>query len=176
MSLEVLDRQSAPEDARPLLEKAERHYGFVPNILGVMANAPALLEGYMTLTGIFAKTSFSSDEQQVVLLAAAIENGCEYCKAAHLAMAEQQGVDADVLDAVRAGRQIPDERLRALWTFTRVMVEKRGHPDAGDLRGFLEAGYGEAQIQEVILGVGLKILSNYNNHVAGTPLDEQFES
>ena len=40
MSIEPLHIDYAPEDARPLLEKAKQKYGFVPNILGVMAHAP----------------------------------------------------------------------------------------------------------------------------------------
>ncbi|MGK7295011.1 MAG: carboxymuconolactone decarboxylase family protein [Candidatus Wenzhouxiangella sp. M2_3B_020] len=174
MDLDVLSKDSAPEEARNLLEQAEKNYGFVPNILGVMANAPALLEGYMTLNGIFEKTSFSTAEKQIVLLGAATENECDYCTAAHTAIAKMQDVDEAVLQAVQKGEKIPDERLDALFRFTRVMVEKRGHPSGDDLRAFFDAGFSEAQVQEVILGVGLKTLSNYNNHVAETPVDEQF--
>jgi len=85
MNLEVLNRQQAPEQARELLDQAESKYGFVPNILGVMANAPALLEAYMSLSQIFEKTSFSAAEKQTVLLAVSAENDCGYCKSAHTA-------------------------------------------------------------------------------------------
>ena len=175
MDLDVLSKDSAPEEARELLEQAEENYGFVPNILGVMANAPALLEGYMTLNGIFEKTSFSAAEKQIVLLGAATENECGYCTTAHTAIAKMQDVDDDVLEAVEKGEKIPDERLDALFDFTRSMVEKRGHPSDDDLEAFFDAGFSETQVQEVILGVGLKTLSNYNNHVAETPVDEQFK-
>ena len=67
MSLTVQTIDNAPEQARGLLEKAESKYGFVPNILGVMAQAPALLEAYMTLSGLFDQTSLSATERQVVL-------------------------------------------------------------------------------------------------------------
>ena len=33
--------QSAPEAARPFLENAQKNSGFIPNLLGVLANAPA---------------------------------------------------------------------------------------------------------------------------------------
>ncbi|MFW5927106.1 MAG: carboxymuconolactone decarboxylase family protein, partial [Wenzhouxiangella sp.] len=79
MSYSVHDKSTAPAEARPLLEKAESAYGFVPNLLGIMAESPALLEAYMTVGQIFEKTDFSPTEQQVVLLAVSADNQCGYC-------------------------------------------------------------------------------------------------
>lgn len=53
-------------------------------------------------------------------------------------------------------------------------MNTRGWPSDEDIRAFTNAGYGERQILEVILGIGFKTLSNYTNHVAGTPLDTAF--
>jgi len=175
MNLEVLNKDNAPRDARGLLEKAEQNYGFVPNILGVMANSPALLEAYMSLSQIFEKTSFSAAEKQTVLLAVSTENDCGYCKSAHTAIAKMQNVDDAVLKAIANGDKLPDDKLEALFNFTRTMVEKRGHPSNDDLQKFFDAGFSEAQVQDVIAGIGMKTLSNYNNHVAETPVDDQFK-
>ena len=176
MNLEVLNKDNAPQDARGLLEKAEQNYGFVPNILGAMANSPALLEAYMSLSQIFEKTSFSAAEKQTVLLAVSTENDCGYCKSAHTAIAKMQNVDDAVLDAIANGDKLPDDKLDALFNFTRTMVEKRGHPSNDDLQKFFDAGFSEAQVQDVITGIGMKTLSNYNNHIAETPVDDQFKS
>jgi len=175
MNLEVLNRNDAPQSARDLLEKAEKNYGFIPNILGVMANSPALLEAYMTISGIFEKTDFSAAEKQTVLLAVSTENGCEYCKSAHTAIGRMQGVDDAVLEAIANGEKLPDDKLDALFSFTQTMVEKRGRPSDDDLQAFFDAGYSEAQVQDVIVGIGMKTLSNYNNHIAETPVDDQFK-
>lgn len=175
MNLEVLNKNDAPQPAQDLLEKAEKNYGFIPNILGVMANSPALLEAYMTMSQIFEKTSFSAAEKQTVLLAVSTENGCDYCKAAHTAMAKMQGVDDAVLKAIANGDELPDDKLDTLFKFTRAMVEKRGHPSNDDLQAFFDAGFSEAQVQDVVVGIGMKTLSNYNNHIADTPVDEQFK-
>jgi len=175
MKLEVLSQENAPESARPLLNKAEEKYGFVPNILGVMANSPALLEAYMSLSQIFEKTDFSAAEKQTVLLAVSRENGCDYCMAAHSGIAKMQGVDEAVIQAINNGDQLPDDKLDALFKFTQAMVDKRGRPSDDDLQAFFDAGYSEAQVQDVIVGIGMKTLSNYNNHIADTPVDEQFK-
>lgn len=41
-------------------------------------------------------------------------------------------------------------------------------------QAFLDVGYTPANILEVILGLGQKILSIYTNHIAGTELDAAF--
>ena len=46
--------------------------------------------------------------------------------------------------------------------------------DPADTSAFREAGYSEQHVLDVILGIGLKTLSNYTNHIAGTPVDEAF--
>jgi hypothetical protein len=40
---------------------------------------------------------------------------------------------------------------------------------------FLDAGFTRAQVLEVVLGVGFKILSNYTNHLVETELDSAFQ-
>lgn len=174
MNYTVHDTDSAPEAARPLLEAAREKYGFVPNILGIMAESPALLEAYMAVSGIFEKTRFSTAEKQVVLLAVSTENGCGYCRAAHAGIARMQNVDAGVIDAIQNDQTLPDAKLDVLFRFTRHMVRTRGRPEPSELQAFQDAGYDSGQVQEVILGIGMKTLSNYNNHIADTPVDEAF--
>ncbi|WP_366524330.1 hypothetical protein [uncultured Roseobacter sp.] len=67
-----------------------------------------------------------------------------------------------------------DAKLEALRTFTLVVVRNRGHVTQADLDAFYAAGYGEQQVLEVILGVAQKVLSNYTNHIAQTPVDPAF--
>lgn len=174
MSHSVHDKSSAPADARPLLEQAESAFGFVPNLLGIMAESPALLEAYMTMGKIFEKTDFSASEQQVVLLAVSEDNECGYCTAAHTAIASMQGVPEDVAKAAAEGREIDDPKLEALRRFTGKVVSSRGNPSKADIEAFFDAGYKRRHVLDVITGVGMKTLSNYTNHIAETPLDSQF--
>lgn len=166
--------EDAPAGAKDLLAAAKKNYGFVPNLLGTMAEAPSLLKAYMTLSGIFEESSFDASERQVVLLAASRENGCEYCVAAHTVIAGMQKVPADVVAAVRSGGPIGAPRLEALRVFTAAVVGSRGRPSEAQTKAFLAAGYEKRQVLEVVLGVGLKTLSNYTNHIAGTGVDAAF--
>lgn len=174
LNLPVHTSQSAPAGSRPLLDAAKKNFGFVPNLLGMMSSAPALLEGYLALSGIFDKTSLSPTERQIVLLAVSYENRCDYCMAAHTAIAGMQKVDPNVIGSLREGQPIRDSKLQALRAFTVEVVHKRGWPSNDTLAGFLAAGYSQTQALEVVLGVGVKTLSNYANHLASTPLDEAF--
>lgn len=174
MGYAVHTPSSAPEASREILEGAAKAFGFVPNMLATMAGAPALLKAYTTLSRLFDETSLSPTERQIVLLTVSRENVCEYCMAAHTAIAQMQRVPADVIEALRNDKPIQDERLETLRRFTRSIVESRGWPTEDDKQRFLSAGYGTQQILEVVLGVGMKTLSNYTNHLAGTPLDQAF--
>ncbi len=174
MSYTVHTVDTAPAAARETLAGAKKAYGFVPNLLAVMAEAPSLLKAYRSLSDLFDQTSFSPSERQVVLLTASYENDCSYCVAAHSAIAGMQKVPADVIEAIRAGRPIADPQLEALRRFTAVVVASRGWPEETDMAAFHAAGYSRTQVLEVVLGIGMKTLSNYANHIAEIPLDQAF--
>ncbi len=167
-------KESAPEAARETLEQVEAAYGFLPNLMATMAESPALAEAYFTLSSLFEKTTLTPVERQVVLLSASRENDCHYCVAAHTGGARRARVPAPVIEALRAGAKLPDGKLEALRRFTIAVVGKRGRLDDDEVEAFREAGYTRANLLEVILGAGLKTLSNYTNHIAKTPLDRAF--
>lgn len=166
---------TAPEAAQPTLKAAKAAYGFLPNLLGVLAESPAAVEAYVTLAGLFDKTGLTPAERQVVLLAVSAENECEYCVAAHTGAGKAAGLSAGSLDALRAGGALPEAKLDALAAFTRAVVESRGHVGEDHLQAFYDAGYGLAHVFDVILGVGFKTISNYASHVADIPLDAAFK-
>lgn len=175
LDLPVLDQDSAPAASADTLNQVQKAYGFLPNLIGTMASAPALAEGYVTISGIFGKTSFSPTEQQIVLIAASVDNGCTYCVAAHSAIAGMQKVPADVIQALRDGTPIADPKLEALRSLTHEVVTRLGRPSDEVVSNFLAAGYTSGQVLEVVLGVAQKVMSNYTNHLAETPLDDRFQ-
>lgn len=165
---------TAPDASKPFLQGAKNAYSFVPNLLGTMATAPALLEGYMTLAGIFDKTELSETERQIILMTNNRLNGCTYCMAAHTTISQMAKVPADVIDALRNNTPIADPKLEALRTFAAVVNETRGWPADAQVAAFLAAGYTRQTVLEVILGTSLKVMSNYTNHIADTPIDQAF--
>ncbi len=165
---------SAPDAAKPLLQGAKDAFGFVPNLLGTMATAPALLEGYLTIAGIFDKSDLSETERQIVLMTNNRLNGCVYCMAAHTTISQMKKVPDDVIEALRTNTPIADAKLEALRTFAAVINETRGWPSEQQVLTFIDAGYTQQNVLEVILGTSMKVLSNYTNHIAETKVDDAF--
>ena len=111
----------------------------------------------------------------MLLVAISVTNGCEYCAAAHTAIAKGAQVPDSVIEAIREGRPIDDAKLQSFRAFVQEVVETRGRPSEETERAFFEAGYTKKNVIEVIVGVTMKTLSNYVNHFAETPLDEPFQ-
>ena len=168
--------ETAPEGSKAALEGAKKAYGFLPNLTATFAESPAMVEAYGVLAGHFEKTDLAPVERQIVLMTNNRLNGCTYCMAAHSTIAQMQKVPAEVITALRDGTEIADPKLQALHSFTAKMNEARGNLSQADVDEFLAAGYTEANILDVILGTGLKTMSNYTNHISNTPLDAPFQA
>lgn len=169
--------ESAPEAARPLLQGARSKLGFVPNLYASLAEAPAALKGYLMLSDRLGETSLTPVEQQVLALAVSAENGCGYCVAAHSTIARHMvQVPGAIIDALRAGQAIPDDRLEALRRYAEATVRHRGEVHGKALDAFLAAGFSRQQAIEVVLGVAMKTLSNYANYLFDTPVDTAFKA
>ncbi len=168
--------ENTPEGSRESLTQVHNKYGFIPNLLGTFAHSPEALEGYLALGELLARTDFDATEQQVLLLTISRENGCEYCVAAHSTVAAGQNVPSEVVEAIRDGRTIAEPRLEALSRFATAVVEQRGRVSQDQLEAFIDAGFAERQVLDVILATAMKTLSNYTNHLAHTELDSPFEA
>lgn len=172
---EIHDDVSAPDAAQASLAGAKKSLGFIPSLYGVLAENPAALKGYQTLADIFGTSGLTPLEQQVVTIAASVENECHFCVAAHSAIAAGQKLDSDVINSIRENEPIADAKLEALRTFTKKTVIQRGFVSDADVEAFIDAGYDRAAVLAVILGISLKVISNYTNHVAETPVNEAFQ-
>ena len=167
--------ESAPRASRTMLENAKKQMGFYPNLFAGLAESPQILEAYLTLDKLFSNTSLSPEQQQTVLLAISTENGCGYCQAAHGTLAANNtSLEQEQIEAVQAGESLGDNRLDALVKFSRAVVKQRGEMQDKQIQEFIEAGFSQQAVLEVILAVSMKTLSNYSNHVLKTPVDEAF--
>ncbi len=162
--------ETAPEASRAILAGAKAGWGFVPNLHAKLAEAPVALQAYASLFDLFGKSSFTPGEQQVVYMTANVFHECEYCTSGHSALAQVAGLDAATIEALREGLALPDARPQALHAFTRAVIANRGHV-AAEIDAFIAAGFTRAQVLEVLVAVAAKTISNYANHIAGTPLD-----
>lgn len=167
---------TAAAEARPRLESAIKNNGFLPNLLGVLANAPAALETYQEVGAINGGTSLSPAEREVVQLTAATLNGCGFCVAGHTALARKKKLlNDEAIAALRTTSPLADERLDALALFTQAVMAHKGNVGNAALTAFLDAGFSEQQALEVVLGIALATLCNFANNLARTEINPELQ-
>lgn len=157
--------KTATGQAKTVLDDINGKYGFIPELFAYMAEAPDTVTAYVMLNELVSNTSLTAAQQQIALLAASVENDCEFCIVAHRAFGKFNKVSEKTLTAIVNGEEIDDAKENALVKFTRTIVSTRGRPGQAALNEFFAAGFSKQQIFEVILVVTIKTLSNYANHL-----------
>ncbi|NBC34516.1 MAG: carboxymuconolactone decarboxylase family protein [Alphaproteobacteria bacterium] len=167
--------ETAPEESRPLLENSQKNIGMIPGLHAVMAESPQALQAYQQLHALFKQTSLGTVETHVVWLTLNVYHECHYCVPAHTGLAKMDKVPDDVIEALRDDRPLSDPRLETLRSFTKSLAEKRGDVDEAELQAFFDAGFTKRNLLDLHVGLAQKVMSNYINHLAQTPLDEPFK-
>lgn len=165
--------ETAPEASRSRLEEVQRTRGRIGSMFAVLANSPAVLNGYMEMGAqLFQHGALSRSDQALVMLTVSREHGCRYCVPIYTRMAHQLGLDPAIIQAVRNGGDVGDPRLAALRDFTTDLVRARGRVPEERVHAFLDAGFDHAQVLEVLGGIALKTLTNYLTQFSDVPLDD----
>ncbi|MEL7490287.1 MAG: carboxymuconolactone decarboxylase family protein [Pseudomonadota bacterium] len=173
-SFELHTVENTNGERRNTLEAVQKNYGFVPNLLAGLAEAPATARAYMALGGEVTKTSFTPTERHVAWFAVNFYHDCHYCMPAHTAIAKSENIADDVVEAARRGGGYADPKLQALHEFATQLVEDRGAVDVSAVEEFLTAGYAKQHVLELVLVIAHKTISNYANHLMKTPVDAPF--
>jgi uncharacterized peroxidase-related enzyme len=152
------------------LSQVKASLGMIPNLFATLAHAPAVLDGYLSLSKTLSRGRLSTVQRELVALAVGQENECQYCLSAHTAMAKVAGVsEADALKA-RAGDGA-DPFERALASFAKKIVRQRGHLTDDDIENARKSGIDDGLMMEVVAHVAVNTLTNYANELAGTEID-----
>ena len=163
--------EASPVAAQPLLQAVQKQLGSVPNLFRVVGNSPAALEGYLGLNGALAKGKLDAKTRERIALAVAEVNGCGYCLAAHTYLGKNLAKLDDAEIAANRSGTSNDVKAAAAVRFAAKVVAARGHVATSDLDAVRAAGYGAAEILEMVAHVALNTLTNYVNEVAGTAID-----
>jgi AhpD family alkylhydroperoxidase len=167
---------TAPERSKPAMQQLRSAFGMIPNIAGVMATSPVLINSLVGLFGNVHGGSFTEAQVQIVLLTDAVTNACAWAVAFHTALALKEGIDPADVQAIREGRLPKDSKLAALSALARTMIEKRGRLDDQDVDRFIAAGFGKDHALEVIAIVAASTITNYTGSITKTPLDAPFQA
>jgi Uncharacterized conserved protein len=147
--------------------------GFVPNQIKVLnEHSPAAARMYIATMDLVEQGELANHEREAVILAISRYNDCHYCTRTHAFLGREPGLSQEAIQAIHQGGLPDDDRLQVLVKATRRLLDKRGWLDEDDLSNLQWDGVGKTELYEINTLVGLKIFSNYVNHVAQTEVDE----
>ena len=162
-------KEEVSESNQAIFDQLDKQLGFVPNLYAYYAKNDTALADYLALQN--RKTTLRAKEKEVVNLVTSQINDCRYCQSAHTAIGKMNGFSDEQILEIRGGSANFDDKLDALAKFTAVVVENRGHASEEAKEAFLGAGYTEANLIDVVVLIGDKIISNYIHNLTGFDID-----
>ncbi len=157
------------ETNQSLFDNLQKGLGFVPNLYAYFAKSETALGDYLTLQN--RKSSLRAKEREVINLVTSQINGCRYCQSAHTVIGKMNGFTDEQILEIRKGTASFDSKLDALAKFTASVVTNRGKATEESKNDFFAAGYTEANLIDVIIVVGDKIISNYIHNLTEFEID-----
>jgi uncharacterized peroxidase-related enzyme len=168
--LNTIDPGTATGKTKELLDAVQGALGLVPNMTRVMANSPAVLQGYLGLSGALGRGLLDAKTREQLALVTAQENQCDYCLSAHTAIGKMVGLNTQQITESRVGNG-DTPRATAALTFARIVLETRGKITDSDLATVRAAGFSDGEIAEIIAHVALNVLTNYFNIATDVEID-----
>lgn len=165
-----IDPATATGSNKRFFDLLQSTLGLIPNMTRSMAQSPAVLEGYMSLSGALSKGSLGKRLGEELALSVADANRCDYCASAHTVLGKLAGLsDTQIRAALNGSAQ--EAKDAAALKFAKVIVEKRGRISADDFKAVTDAGFTPGEAGEIVAHVALNVFTNYFNNVAMTEID-----
>jgi uncharacterized peroxidase-related enzyme len=169
--LTALSPEHATGKTSELFTAIQGKLGMVPNMMRTLGNSSAALDAYLSLSGALGGGTLGAKNGELIALAVAESNRCNYCLSAHTYIgANLVKIDADTLTAARNGNAT-DAKTDAILKFSKTLVNKKGLVNDDDVANVKATGVTEGEVGEIVAHVALNILTNYFNNTANTEID-----
>jgi len=166
--------EQASEIQLDALQRARRRYGWTPNTIRVMARSHSAAHIYLDADQRNQKTTLSDLERELVAVATAQHNRCEYCLTAHSVNLILLGAQREDVQGARAGTS-DSPRSRAILRFTEAILRDSGAVADDEISAAVAAGVDETTLVDVVAVVAENILGNFVNTLADSPIDRTIE-
>ncbi|MBA2114098.1 carboxymuconolactone decarboxylase family protein [Bremerella alba] len=168
--LNSVNPEVAEGRTKELLDTVEQAFGVIPNTAKVMANSPAVLDSFLAFSTAMGGANIGEKLHNQVKLNTSETNSCDYCTSILSAVAPSAGLSAADILSGRTGKS-EDHRIKAALAFANDVLESRGKVSDQQLDSVRKAGFGDAEIVEIVASVVLGCFTNFLNNVADTELD-----
>jgi uncharacterized peroxidase-related enzyme len=162
-------RGEVSENNQAIFDNLQKGLGFVPNLYAYYAKNETALGDYLTLQN--RKSTLKAKEREVINLVTSQVNGCKYCQSAHSLLGKMNGFTDEQVIEIRKGSASFDNKLDALVKFAKAVVEGKGKINEDVKNNFFNAGYTEANMIDIIIVIGDKVISNYIHNLTGFAID-----
>jgi len=169
LEFKVPTRGEVSEKNRAVFDYMITAYGRVPNLYATFALNETALPDYLALQN--RKTTLSAKEREIVNLVVSVVNDCKYCVPAHTAVSKMVGFTDEQIIEIRRAQISFDEKYDALAKFVKEVAFNRGRPSEKASIALFEAGYNQANVIDIMILVGDKIISNYLHNFTQIPVD-----
>jgi AhpD family alkylhydroperoxidase len=165
----ALNDDAAPSGCRAVFQQLYDAEGLVPNLVRVVANSPAVLEGYQQWTRALEGSSLDEAMRRRIALAVASLLGATYCMASNRAFGRAAGLsDAEIADALRL--HSPSTEIQAVFCLIRLLIAGERIDDC-HLTRVRRAGWDDGAIVEIVAIVSTCLFHAMLDRVARVPVD-----
>ena len=164
--IEPIPMEQAQGKARELLDELVERRGEPGPMVRAMAQAPALLRGYLDLTRAMKRSHIDRRITERINLAVHEWLSCDYCLVAHTRAARRLGVAESEIELARQGTS-RDPAIAAIVAFAQQLLAAPAEIGDADLERLHAHGYRDEQIAEVAGLVSLQLLTGAFNLIAG---------
>ena len=157
--IKTVTNEAANSEQKSLFDAIQGKLGMVPNFLRILGNSPVALNAFLGLYGVAGAGSLDPLTRERIALGVAEQNACQYCVSAHTAIGDQAGLSGAEMQANRAGTS-QDAKAAAAVKFARALVEHKGGVSTEEITEVRNAGYSDADLVEIIMHVGMNLITN----------------
>ncbi len=168
--LSVVEKTCECSEVQKGFAKAQTAFGMVPNFVKVLASSPVAVNAFVDYWSAMYQGQLDASIRVRIALALSQANACQYCVSAHSAIAQGAGMTEKEIELARAGAALAAKEDTAV-KFARAILEHRGDVTDNELKAMHEAGFGDGEIVEIILLVGMFSAANFIGKVSQVDID-----